>query len=68
MSSEEVANYQSPFGEEELKFEEAKATSEDPDPFAVNETEAEESMEEIDPFGEEAMALAGKNTESTTKT
>lgn len=58
MSSEEVANYKSPFGEEELKFEEAAPVSDDPDPFEMNEVNPDQNIEEIDPFGEEAMALA----------
>lgn len=60
MSSEDVAKFESPFGDDELKFVEEETLPEDPDdPFQVEggATEPEEDLE-LDPFGEEAQALA----------
>lgn len=66
MSSEDVAKYQG-FGEEELKFQDEEPLPEDPDPFAMEGEDSSkfavdeddyDPLKEIDPFSDEAAALA----------
>lgn len=66
MSSEDVAKYQG-FGEEELKFQDEEPLPEDPDPFAMEgensskfavDEDGYDPLKEIDPFSDEAAALA----------
>lgn len=72
MSSEDVANYKSPFEEEELKFQDHEPATDDPDPFAMegesknssNEDPEDYDQLELDPFGEEASALAAEADQS----
>jgi len=70
MSSEDVAQYEPSFGEEELKFQDEPLPSdEDDDPFAMNggaraEDDEEESLAELDPFGEKAAELAAASKAS----